>query len=361
MRNMKINFLVGDINTIGGVESVTRLLSEKFMERGADVRIHSIYSKNNSSMTLNEGLPILHYDLPIPDDEKNIFYKIKRTFLNGYILKKGFRSSFFNENVIFQGFYVGIYLPFIRTNPNSTFICEHNTYNAPGRLSKVVRRILYRLLSPIVVVLTEVDKQAFFNIGCKKVIKIYNPSPFSISKLERRDIKSNLISLGRFTPQKRFDLMVNICSEPLRSFPHWNLIIQGKGEELPKIEEAISKCESNKQVKILPSGDPRRLYEEGAVFLMTSLFEGLPMTLIESMSFGIPVVCFDCSPGLSEIVHDGKNGFLIRMDDSKSFIDKLSELIENPLLRKQMGDNAKLTAEKFSSPNVIEQWERILK
>lgn len=361
MKNVKINFLVGDINAIGGVESVTRLLAASFVKRGAEVRVHSIYSKNNTYTTQNVGFPIVHYGLSIPDDEKNIFSKIKRTFLNGYKLRKSFKRSLFNENVIFQGFYIGVYLPFLRTNSKLTFICEHNTYNAPGRVSKIVRKIIYRFLSPLVVVLTEADRQSFSQIGCTKVIKIYNPSPFPISSVERSVIKPNLISLGRFTHQKRFDLMINICAKPLKGSPEWNLVIQGKGEELSKIEEAILKCESKEQVKILPAGDPIRLYEEGAIFLMTSLYEGLPMTLIESMSYGIPVVSFECSPGLSEIIHDGKNGFLIKMDDSESFIDKLYQLIKDPLLRKQMGDNAKLTAEKFSIPNVMQQWEKILK
>lgn len=358
MKGQRIDFVVGNINVVGGVEKVTQVLSHAFFNRSAEVYIHSIYSKV-SICTPGVGVMVLHYGLVPPDNEKNIFGKIRRLLLNGLKL----RDKLVTESgfVIFQGFYVAVYTPFLKILKNKNIVCEHNTYDAPGKLSQSVRFLIYRIWNPHLIVLTEFDREKYKAIGIKKISKIYNPSPFPITEVPRASEDTNLIALGRFTQQKRFDLMIDLCSDPLKKYNDWKLLIQGEGEDLEKMELVVIKKELLGQVTILPANNPQELYHKGAIFLMTSLFEGLPMTLIESMSFGIPVICFHCSPGLADIVNSGVNGYLIEMGNSKSFIDKLTQLMENPILRKQMGNNAKLTAEKFRVSNVVTDWEKILK
>lgn len=358
MKGQKINFIVGNISFIGGVEKVTQVLSHAFINNSAEVFIHSIYSKNTSCIA-DQRVKVLHYDLQLPDNEKNILGKIKRLLLNGLILRKKLctHSGF----VIFQGFYMACYLPFLNILKNKRIVCEHNTYNAPGIMSRAFRIFIYKLWNPHLVVLTDFDRDRYQALGIKKISKIYNPSPFPILEAFKDRNEKNFISLGRFTFQKRFDLMIDLCAASLKKHKEWKLIIQGEGEDLEKMKLSILKKELLSQITILPAGPPEQLYQKGAIFLMTSLFEGLPMTLIESMSFGIPVICFNCSPGIAEIVKNGVNGYLIENGDDTSFIDKLNELLENPSRRMQMGENAKLTAQKFSVSDVLSSWEKILK
>lgn len=360
MKNKNVQFVVGDISTIGGVEKVTRTLAEQFVKRGAKLFIYSLYSKNVPSENLN-SINIINLGLTPPDYESNLFFKIKRLITNGLILRKSLKLLEGSNNFVFQGFYIAAYIPFIKVPSHSTIVCEHNTYNAPGRLSRLARLFIYRFFSPRLVVLTESDAQRYLSEGVKSVSKIANPSPFPIIPGSKAHDSNTLISLGRFTFQKRFDVMINLSSEPLKKKPEWNLIIQGTGEDLELMKSTITKSGVDKQISILPAGDPTELYKGGSVFLMTSKFEGLPMTLIEAMSFGIPAVCYNCSPGMAEIIQNGFNGFLIEMDDSQSFIDKVRELMENSNLRREMGNNALQTAQKFAVNTIVSDWEKFIK
>ena len=81
------------------------------------------------------------------------------------------------------------------------------------------------------------------------------------------------------------------------------------------------------------------------IFLLTSLWEGLPLTLLEAMSMSIPVISSEVN-GTSELIKNGTNGYLIQPKDIKNFVDKLNYLIENPIFRNLMGENARKIAEE---------------
>ena len=74
------------------------------------------------------------------------------------------------------------------------------------------------------------------------------------------------------------------------------------------------------------------------------------------MSCGIPVVAFDCPYGPSEIITDGRDGFLIDCYNVEAFADKLCLLMENETLRKQMGQNAIQSSQRFTKDKIIPQW-----
>lgn len=356
MKKQKINFIIGNINTIGGVETVTRTLAQEFLARGAIVQLHSLYSTKLST-PLTSDFSITHYELIPPDQEKGRFLKMMRGLRNGLIILK--QSHHFSGHFIFQGFYTAIYLPFFKIPSRDAIVCEHNSHTAPGKLSQLVRKFLYRSFNPKVLVLSEQDKTYFKDAGLEKVFKVYNPCPFEASFTHHPT--KNLIALGRFTSQKRFDLMVKACAPLLQSYPDWKLLIQGDGEDKQLIEQTIQEQKNRTQFEIIPMGSPLRLYQQGSIYLMTSNYEGLPMVLIEAMSFGIPIVAMNCPGGLSEIIEDGKNGFLTPHGSIESFVEKVKALIENEGLRETLGNNAKESIKKFSKESIMNTWEDILK
>lgn len=358
MKDQRVNFIVGNITVVGGVEKVTQILSNEFITRGAYVTIHSLYSQN-ADYPVWPGIKIQHFALNPPDLEKNLISKIKRLVLNGLIL----RGKLAGENgfVIFQGFYLAAYLPLLKIHRGKSIVCEHNTYDAVGKVSKFIRRLIYRSSRPNLIVLTDSDMSHYAAAGVKNISKIYNPSPYPRQVSSNNPKAKVIFSIGRFTHQKRFDLMIEICAPLFSIFPDWSLKIQGSGDDLEKMKSTISKLHLEKNVVILPPGDPTPLYEEGSIFLMTSLFEGLPMTLIEAMTFGTPVVVYNCSPGLAEIVNDGMNGYLVPMNDSQSMIDKVRRLIENASLREEIGSYAKTFSQHFDTDRVLKEWEKIIR
>ena len=89
---------------------------------------------------------------------------------------------------------------------------------------------------------------------------------------------------------------------------------------------------------------------------MTSVYEGLPMTLLEANGLGLPSVCYDFPCGPKDVIKDGINGFLVKNGDSGTFADKLLTLIENDNIRKHMGQEAYQMSERYSRRNIMREW-----
>ena len=101
------------------------------------------------------------------------------------------------------------------------------------------------------------------------------------------------------------------------------------------------------------------LYQRADVLLLPSAREGLSLSVIEAMASGLPVLSFDSS-SMSELIVDGKGGYLCPKNNLSCLIDSLQALAENPALRKNMGDfNRSRAIEHFSMIDMINSYKRM--
>ena len=96
--------------------------------------------------------------------------------------------------------------------------------------------------------------------------------------------------------------------------------------------------------------------QQASIFTLSSIFEGLPNVMIEAISCGLPVVAYKCPTGPRDIITDGYNGFLVDNEDEQAFADRICDLIESEKLRREMGDNALLSAGRYTPEAVFSQW-----
>ena len=92
---------------------------------------------------------------------------------------------------------------------------------------------------------------------------------------------------------------------------------------------------------------------------MSSRFEGMPMVLLEAMSFGLPVVSFACSCGPRDIIKNKEDGFIVQFGNIEQMAKKIEELILDEEKRKWFGINARKNVQRFSQDKIMDQWKKL--
>lgn len=164
------------------------------------------------------------------------------------------------------------------------------------------------------------------------------------------------IFVGRFDYQKQVQSVIRIWSLVSKKYPEWVLDIFGDGEMANEIEMMAYQVPNVKLHK--PVSNIFDYYRESSFLLSTSLFEPFGLVIPEAMSCGLPVVAFDCPFGPAEIISDGVDGFLVENGDISEFVQKVGCLIDNIVLREEMGRRAIEASKKYSSEFIIPIWKR---
>jgi glycosyltransferase involved in cell wall biosynthesis len=169
-----------------------------------------------------------------------------------------------------------------------------------------------------------------------------------------------VIAVGRYDYQKGFDRLIESWRMVYERFPDWKLKITGDGELRNELELLIDKYHLSDVIELKKSAsDILEEYLNASVLVMSSRYEGLPMVLLEAMSVGLPMVAFECKCGPKDVIADGENGFLVPEGDVQVLAERIIQLIENPFLRKKMGQAAKIKSGRYAEPTIMEQWIKL--
>jgi glycosyltransferase involved in cell wall biosynthesis len=190
-----------------------------------------------------------------------------------------------------------------------------------------------------------------------RFLAIPNMFPFpEDTKPAESKTKTILIVSRMEERQKRIKLAIKIW----HSIAHkgWNLKIVGAGEELD-----YYKCLANKwHVKDI-SFEGRQnsipYYQEAQIFMMTSSCEGLPMTILEAQQCGCVPIVFDTFASLPDVVTDGSNGFVVAEGDEEQYMSRLTQLMNDEALRKQMAKKGYSDSRRFAPSKVAAQWDKL--
>lgn len=138
------------------------------------------------------------------------------------------------------------------------------------------------------------------------------------------------------------------------------------GGDVKDLENLIKQLSLENHVFLKGStNEVQSVFLRSSIFVLSSLYDGLPLVLTEAMECGVPVVSYQCPCGPKDIVSDGIDGFLVPVNDEKGMAERICRLIEDDELRIKMGIAAKQKASHYSIESIIKQWmalfEEVLK
>lgn len=205
------------------------------------------------------------------------------------------------------------------------------------------------------VVLTKEDQQQWLSLN-PHTICIPNILPFETKQKAALTSKS-AIAVGRLDAQKGFDKLICIWKKINELHPDWHLNIYGNGKDKQKLLQMINDLSLNNSITIYnPTNQIIDCYLTASIFIMTSRYEGLPMTLLEAISIGLPPICYSFQCGPKDVITNGENGYIVDENDEKTMVLRIRNMIENENLRKIIGNKAKLSSSRFSEEIIMNKW-----
>lgn len=201
-----------------------------------------------------------------------------------------------------------------------------------------------------VIALTESDKK-MWNLPNIFVI----PNFSNIQLHERNGRKSKVaISAGRLESVKGYNRLIAAWVIVAQKCPDWQLEIWGEGSLRESLQRQIDALHLSSVVHLKGvSPSIGEVYSHSSFFVMSSLYEGFPLVLVEAMNCGLPCVSFDIT-GANSIIDNGKNGFLVPDNDVNALAEACIKLIENKVLLEDMGKQAYMSGKCFSKPKVMQ-------
>ncbi|KAB7789602.1 glycosyltransferase family 4 protein [Bifidobacterium leontopitheci] len=362
-----IAFFSGDITRSGGTENVSIMIANALVdsfdrdtttsERPA-ISFISLFEENPEPFfTIDDG--ISRYTVyPEPT------HGIQHYFDTVSRLRKLIEEHHVDTIIDIDGILDMYTLPLKRKTGVKVISWEHFNYHQnPGVPYRKLTRRWAAHKADAIVTLTDADKQLYerhLHPRCP-VIAIPNPMQTPHPELQYDAEAELIISSGRLTYQKGFDMLVDVAAKVLPQHPGWQWLILGDGEDSLTLMEKIVDARIDNQLILMGRvPDMSYYYRRASMFVLTSRFEGLPMVLLEAKAYKLPIVSFDCETGPAEIIENGINGDLTATGDIDATADRINALIDSPSKREAYSAHALDNAGKFSKDVILAQWRELL-
>lgn len=355
---MKIMFVIDGWGG-GGAERVICNLAS-YLVRRHEVSIVSF--GGNERYSVNEKVKLYNdVDTTIFLEEKN---KIKKAFLFLRRVKKFNKCkkeiqpdiiisflSIPNYVVLFSNMFKKVKVIISERNDPNVFYSSFR--------SKFLMNWLYPKTDGFVFQ-TEKVKQYFKKRIQEKGTVIANPiNEKFIGKVYKGERKKEIVSVGRLVDQKNHKLLINVFANISKKYPDYKLIIYGEGGlrgELTKLIEDL-----NLKEKVVLYGNASNIEEkiyDAEMFVLPSIWEGMPNSLMEAMALGLPCIATNCPSGGPEfLIQNDVNGILIECDNGKNLEDAIKKILDDKEFAKKIGENASKIAETLNPDEIYKKWE----
>lgn len=371
----RILFYLSRYPAVGGIENVTTRIINEICN---DFDIEIISHKHQPELKVEVDCKIHFFP-----DSQNYFSKENQLFFDNFLASHKFDALVYQDSyaptekiVTLASSKYGI--PLYTFEHNSPLFIE-NKRNLDSKLSfKGFLRVLlhpyllYRDIRRRRLLLDNSKKyillsKSYIPVFTKligrinidnKIIHINNPTVPKKLDIDLSKKSKTILYVGRLVKEKRVDLILEIWNSIQSKLPDWNLKIVGDGSERKHLEKIANKYSSANRITFEGYQNPDQYYQEATIFVMTSKFEGWPMTLIEAMQYGCVPVALNTFHSLPDIIDNKENGIIASNIDE--MIQTILHLANDRELRQRMGMSATSKVKMFDIKYIKHQWINLL-
>lgn len=374
---MKIAYCVDSVTALGGIERITLAKASALADiEGNEVYIIVAFHRGEPVSFMNPKVQLVNLDVDYYAD-----YGKSRLQAFLFMLKKrrmhiqkiqDFLNSIQPDILISTNQSEKHFIRSLSLNYRPVIIREihfssdYRQLDAKSFLEKMIANIgffmdfkMRRGLIDKIVLLTEEDRNRNWK-GSDRVTVIPNPvtlvSNYSPSTVDYKRV----IAAGRLVRLKNFDSLIRAWRLVAERYPNWVLDIYGEGKLKNSLNDLIQAHQLQNYVYL--KGRTDDICAEmsfSSIFVLSSISEGFGLVIVEAMSCGLPVVSYACPCGPKDIIDEGKDGFLVPVNDEQALADRIIRLIEDEELRRQMSKAALQKSEKYRMDKIIPMWMKL--
>lgn len=375
---MRLLYFIPSLNNSGGTERIITAKVNWLVENGYEITILTSEKQSGTPFFyLNPKINIINLDIDFNGDfNKSFIKKVYKHFKKKIKYKKLVKNYLAEHPQDILISLCGKELDFVSKFKNKSKVIAELHFNKNYKINFQKdnnRGFVYSILGKLLtrkminktkkldklIVLTKADKKEW-ETSNKNVIQIYNG--LDVRKNKNFDQYNKVISVGRLTPQKGYDRLIKAWKEVKKKHSDWHLDIYGEGDLFDSLQELV---EVNKLRDVVSlKGVSVNVINEmhhSSFFVMSSVFEGFPMVLLEASSQGLPIISYDCPTGPSEIIENGKNGFLVEEGNIEELAKMINEMINNKELRRKMSIEAHRKYDEFNFEKIMIQWDKLFR
>ncbi len=361
---MRLVFVISSLSG-GGAERVLVSLVKGLKGRGHEITVVTVYGRELDFFVLPDGVE--RVALGLGRDTVGLAAKLWANARRLIALRRAIRAArpeavvsvLGQTNVLTLLATLGLAVPVI--------VAEHTDpfrEPLPGVWNRL-RRIVYRRARRVVSVSAAIDRYFdFLPPGRRAVI----PNPVDFAELNRDAPAVELpwaraiLAMGRLSPEKGFDLLIEAFAQLAPRFADWGLAILGEGRLHGALEALVADRQLSGRV-LLPGAiaSPGATLKKADLFVLSSRWEALPMALIEAMACARPVVATQCMGGAEPWIRPDENLVLTPADDVPRLAAAMAGLMEDEARRRQLGARAARSVESFDLERIVATWEEMLR
>jgi len=357
---------------IGGYEKIVYELSRRLVQSGYEI---DILTCNTEMAPAYEELDGIHvYRLPCWN-ALNSLYPIPKPYPTSFrILRKLLRKNYDIVNTQTRFFITSFLgLVFAKLKKTPLVHTEHGTRHStvPNKVVDLISRAYDHSIGALLVKsarkntgVSQAACEFLKHLGAANTQVIYNGIDTSIFKRGDTNYRQKLgigndavvvTFVGRLIYAKGAQDLISAFPGIKDTTPDAKLLIVGDGPYRAELEKLARQTDRHSSILFLGQKNQAELIEilsATDIFVNPSYSEGLPTSVMEAASIGLPIIATDVG-GTKEIITTGKTGILVKAGDVGQLAEELCRLCANSELRENLGENARILAEqKFN-------WDKI--